>query len=122
MDQQPQYETISRFDRAYAGLKGGNNLETKAATIENSNTITGETETFIVQTIRTTSGDYVVIKYLDKEGHKRLILPPKVAALIERQHSALTDRARSNSAKAQAKERKLRGEVPGFMRKKVAAQ
>jgi hypothetical protein len=117
-----QYETISKFDRAFAGLQGGNNLQTKPTTVENVNQITGEAETFIIQTIRTTTGDFLVIKYLDKDGHQRLILPPRVTSAIERHRNSLTDRARSNNAKAQAKERKLRGEVPGFMRKKVAAQ
>jgi hypothetical protein len=116
-----QYETISKFDRAFAGLQGGNNLQTKPTTIESVNNITGEAETFIVQTIRAEDrkGDFIVVKFLDKDGHIRLILPPKVSATIARQAQALTDRARSNAAKAQAMERKLRGEVPGFLRKKV---
>lgn len=130
-----QYETISKFDRAYGGLVGGNNLKTNPSTIKEVNNITGEAETFIIQTIRAeqrkkivkgleetieiTVGSFVVIEYLSKDGHQRLILPPKVAATIARQDSALSDKARSNAAKAQAKERKLRGELPGFMRKKT---
>jgi hypothetical protein len=125
-----QYETISKFDRMNAGLQGGNNLQTKPTTIEYVNSITGEAETFVVQSIRgeerrvtpdgtkVTPGDFIVIKVMDKDGMTRLILPPKVSATIARQAQALTDRLRSNLAKAHAKERQLRGEVPGFMRKK----
>lgn len=131
-----QYETVSKFDRAFAGLQGGNNLQTKPTTIETVNSITGAAETFIVQTVRgeerkivtkglttetvVTTGNFIVIKFLDKDGPMRLILPPRVADTIDRQARALTDRVRSNAAKAQAKERKARGEVPGFMRKKAA--
>jgi hypothetical protein len=129
-----QYETISKFDRMNAGLQGGNNLQTKPTTIETVNNITGEAETFVIQTIRgehrkpqgdgtckITMGDFIVLKFMDKDGVMRLILPPSVTATIERQAAALTARARSNAGKAQAKERKLRGELPGFMRKKVKA-
>jgi hypothetical protein len=128
--QQPQYDTISKFDRTNAGLQGGNNLQTKASTIETVNNITGEAETFIVQTIRgeqrrlqadgttkVTTGDFLVIKFLDKHGPMRLILPPRVSETIARQSKALTDKSRSNAAKAQAQDRKLRGVVPGFLRK-----
>lgn len=115
---EPQYETIDKFDRAVGGLLAGNNLHTKATTIEEVNKITGEAETFIVQTIRDEDGDHVVLKFMDKNGNKRLILPPKAVNTIVRQRDALTTRSRSNSSKAVAKERMLRGEVPGFMRKR----
>lgn len=113
-----QYETISKYDRQYAGLLGGNNLQTKATTVESVNSIIGEAETFIVQTIRDEDGDHIALKYMDKNGNTRLILPPKVCQTIERQHNALTSRSRSIASKAVAKERMDRGELPGFMRKK----
>jgi len=111
-----EYATVSKFDRAVAGLQGGNNLAAKATTIEHIDPIVGEAETFIVQTIRDQQGDHVVIKFVDKDGVKRLILPPKVANTIVRQREALTARSRSIAAKATAKARMERGEVPGFMR------
>jgi hypothetical protein len=111
-----EYATVSKFDRAVAGLQGGNNLAAKATTIEHTDPIVGEAETFIVQTIRDQQGDHVVIKFVDKEGVMRLILPPKVANTIVRQREALTARSRSIAGKAQAKARIARGEVPGFMR------
>ena len=111
-----EYATISKFDRAVAGLQGGNNLAAKATTIEHVDPIVGEAETFIVQTIRDQQGDHVVIKFVDKSGVMRLILPPKVVSTIVRQRDALTARGRSNNARATAKARMERGEVPGFMR------
>jgi hypothetical protein len=129
-----QYETIKKFDRAYGSLLGGNNLHTKPSTIKEVNSLTGESETFVVQTIRAeqkrtitkgfeqetivTVGDYIVIEYIDRDGHQRIILPPRVVETIHRGHDSLSARARSNKAKALAKERKLRGELPGFMRNK----
>lgn len=109
--------TISKFDRQVAGLQGGNNLSVKPTTIEHV-ALTGESETFIVQTIRDEKGDNIIIKFLDREGPKRLILPPKVALTIGRQKDALTARSRSIASKAQAKARKDRGELPGFMKGK----
>jgi hypothetical protein len=88
----PQYETLTKYDRVYAGLIGGNNLQTKATTIEYVQTVTGETETYIIQTVRAQDGDYIVIKFMDKEGVKRLVLPPRVANTIGRQHNTLSTR------------------------------
>ncbi len=111
--------TISKFDWQYGQLQGGNNLETKPTTVEHA-AMTGEAETFIVQTIRNEKGDNIILKFMDKDGNKRLILPPKVAQTIARQKDALTARSRSIASKAVAKARKDRGELPGFMQKKGA--
>ena len=89
-------KTLSKFDRQFAGLQGGNNLPVKPATIEHVE-FTGEAETYIVQTIRaeyhtksgTKTGDYLVIKVVDGEGTKRIILPPKATETIARQRVAL---------------------------------
>jgi hypothetical protein len=138
MNDQPEYKTICKFDRVLAGLQGGNNLPTKATTIENIEPITGESESFIVQTIRaeykvnvskgwettteTRVGDFIVLKYLDKDGTKRLILPPKVAETIERQHKALSKKNRTNVSKAAMKQRMADGYVPEFARKGAGAE
>lgn len=114
MPEQTEY-TISKYDRIYGGLQGGNNLQTKATTIEHVS-LTGETETFVIQTIRDEHGDHVAIKFIDKDGVKRLILPPKAANTINRQREALTARGRSIASKAVAQARKDRGELPGFMK------
>jgi hypothetical protein len=116
MEQAQQYETLTKYDRVYAGLLGGNNLLTKATTIEEVQNLTGETETFIIQTVRVQKGDYIVIKFMDKEGVKRLILPPRAANTIQRQHDSLTSRSRSVASKAAMRARMDRGELPGFMK------
>jgi len=129
------YETLSKFDRAFSGLQGGNNLPTKPTTIEYVEPITGEAETFIVQTIRaeykvcvtkgwetkteTRVGDFIVIKYVDKDGTKRLILPPRVADTIERQHTALSKKNRTNASKSAMKQRMANGFVPTFQKKEA---
>jgi hypothetical protein len=128
-----QYETLSKFDRAFAGLQGGNNLPTKPATVEYVEPITGDAETFIVQTVRaeykvsikkgwdvsteTRTGDFIVVKFVDKDGTKRLILPPRVAETIHRQHEALSKKNRANASKAVMRERIANGFVPAFSRK-----
>lgn len=132
-----QYETISKFDRAFAGLQGGNNLPTKPTTIEYVEPITGDAETFIVQTIRaeyrvkvtkgfetkmeTKVGDFIIVKFVDKDGTKRLILPPRVAETIQRQHDALSRKKRTNASKAAMKERMASGWKPNFARRKATA-
>jgi hypothetical protein len=113
-----QYATISKFDRQVAGLQGGNNLAAKATTIEHIDPMLGESETFIVQTVRDQQGDNVILKFVDKDGVKRLILPPGVVNTIVRQRDSLTARSRSNAAKATARARKDRGELPAFMKGK----
>lgn len=108
-----EYETINKFDRAVGGLLSGNNLHSKPTTVENVDKFTGETETFIIQTVRDELGDSVILKYMDKDGNTRMILPPKVVSTIVRQRDALVARAMSNRAKAAIKERKLAGEDLG---------
>jgi phage/plasmid primase-like uncharacterized protein len=111
--------TISKFDRAYSGLIDVNAVMTRATTIEYVQKVTGEAETFIVQTIRNEDGDNIVLKFVDKDGNKRLILPPRVANIIASQRDALTARRRSAASKLTAQARADRGELPGFMLKKA---
>ena len=127
------YETISKFDRAFAGLQGGNNVGTKPTTIQYVEPITGSAETFTIQTVRaeyrvniqkgweaiteTRVGDFIVIIFTDKDGTKRLILPPKVSETIERQHVAVSKKNRTNQAKAVMKQRMADGFVPTFQKK-----
>jgi hypothetical protein len=119
-----EYKPIDKFDRAVGGLLAGNNLHTKPTTFEEVEPYTGEAETFIVQTIRDENGDHVVVKFMDKDGNKRMILPPKVVSTIVRQRDALTARARSNSSKARMKERMLAGwkPIPPTKRKKSRSE
>jgi hypothetical protein len=109
---------IPKYNRIRGALEGIA-LFTKAATIKNVQSVTGLVETFTVETGRHPEvGDYVFVEMVDENTEvTRLALPPKVVNAIVRQREALTGRTRSRAAKDQAKARKERGEVPGFMRK-----
>ena len=109
--------TISKYDRLYGGLMDVS-LATKPSTVKTVQSITGKTETFVIQTCRhEDSGDYVFIEVMDESGVIRLALPPKVANLIASQREALTKRRRSISSRAVMKARMEAGEVIGFRRK-----
>jgi hypothetical protein len=113
--------TIPKYDRIRGGLEGVA-LFTKPSTVQNVQTVTGRAETFIVRTARTEEvGDTIFIECLDELGVTRLALPPKVANTLARQREALTAKSRSRAAKQLAKERKDRGELPGFMRNRTTA-
>lgn len=112
-----QFETVSKFDRAVGGLLSGNNLHTKPTTVEYIEKVKGESETYIVRTIRDEDGDHIVIKFMDKEGPKRIILPPQVAQVIQRQKDSLTRRSRSNSSRQRMQERMAGGWRPTFAKK-----
>jgi hypothetical protein len=111
--------TISKYDRTYAA-RNDDSLLTKTSTIQNVQSITGKTETFMVQTARHPDlGDFIFVQCIDEnQGVTRLALPPKIAAAIAAQRDSLTGKRRSIASRRVAQERKDRGELPGFMRKK----
>lgn len=110
---------ISKYDRLRGSLHEVA-LFTKPSTIKNVQNLTGESETFVVETARydELGGDYIFVECVDKGGVVRLALPPKVANAIASQRESLTSRRRSITAKRVARERMDRGELPGFMRGK----
>lgn len=111
-------QTISKFDRIRGGLHDVA-LFTRPSTIQNIESITGKSETFIVQTCRfEDKGDYIFIQLVDDNGVIRIVLPPKVSSAISSQKDSLTGTRRSKAATRNAMERKERGEVPGFMKNK----
>src|SRR6266566_4872244 len=94
-------------------------LFTKPSTIKNVQNITGESETFVIETCRHNElGDFIFIEMMDRDGVTRVALPSKAANAIAAQRESLTDRRRSIAGKTNAQARKDRGELPGFMRKK----
>lgn len=114
--------TISKFDRIRGGLLDVA-LFTRPSTIQNVESITGKSETFIVQTCRfEDKGDYIFIQLVDDAGVIRIVLPPKVSNSIASQKDSLTGTRRSKAATRTARERMDRGEVPGFMKKKKKAK
>lgn len=113
--------TVTKYDRARGSLEGIA-VFTKPATIKNVQAVTGKAETFTVETGRHPElGDTIFVECVDEAGVTRLALPPRVANIILRQRDALTSRLRSRSSREAALARKDRGELPGFMRKKVGA-
>lgn len=106
--------TVSKYDRLRGGLEGVA-LFVKPSTVQNIQNITGKAETFIVQTCRHENGDYIFVQCMDDQGVTRLALPPKVADAVARQRQALTSRRRSDASTRLARQRKDRGELPGFM-------
>lgn len=109
--------TVSKYDRLRGGLQGVA-LFTKPSTIRNIQAITGRAETFVVETARHEDGDYIFVECVDETGVVRLCLPPKVSNAIASHRDALTTTRRRIAGRANARARKERGELPGFMRPK----
>ncbi len=109
------------FDRLLGSLHGlPDVISTKPSTMRTVTPLLGTSQMFIVQTYRQLErGDTIFLECVSKDGSVRIALPPAVADAIARQRDALTDKSRSRAAKRQAQDRKDRGEVPGFMRKKA---
>ena len=77
----------------------------------------GGTQLYVVQTYRQKEqGDTIFLEHVSETGTVRLVIPPKVSAVIARQREQLTAKTRSKAAKAVAQERKERGEVPAFLK------
>lgn len=106
------HKTIKPFDREVAGLIDGNALQVKPTTIKEINPITGEAQTFIVQTVRKENGDTCVILEFVGNTHVRLILPSRVVSTVMRQADALSAKQRSNHSKRVMKERMAAGYKP----------
>jgi hypothetical protein len=114
---------IPKYNRIRAGL---NATFTKATTFKVVDANLGLVETYTVETGRDESGDHVFVECLSEEVATgamvtRMYFPPKVVNAINRQRVALTVRIRRSTGKRIAKERMDRGELPGFMRKRVGA-
>lgn len=108
--------TISKYDRLYGSMRDVS-VTTKPSTVKLVQSLTGESETYVIQTMRHEEGDYIFLECMDKTGVTRLALPPKVAAIIASQRDALTKRKRSAASKATMRARMDAGEVIGFKKK-----
>lgn len=109
------------FDRLLGQLQGlPETTQVKPATIQVLPPLgVGGTQTYIVQTIRQRDfGDFTFIQYVNNEGAQRMILPPEVTALVNRQRDSISARNRRKGAKQAAQTRKDRGIVPGFLKRK----
>jgi hypothetical protein len=115
--------TLDYFDRQLGALHGlPDVVKTKPSTIRTIPPLGIGTQIFIVQTYRQHEhGDTIFLEAYGQGGPVRLVLPPKVAAVITRQRDALTEKTRSRAAKAVAEDRKARGITPAFRRTTLEA-
>lgn len=113
-DDQPSGAMPDEFDRLLGSLDGlPDVVATKPSTVRTLTPLLGNSQTFIIQTIRQAGkGDTIFIEHVAGGGSLRLVIPPKVADAIARQRDALTAKTRSKAAKTQAAERKARGVIP----------
>ena len=113
------------FDRLLGQLQGlPETTQAKPATIQVLPPLgVGGTQAYIVQTIRQRDlGDFTFIQYVNNEGAQRMILPPEVTALVNRQRDAISARNRRKGARQAAVTRKERGIEPGFLKHKKGAK
>ena len=122
-----QPRTANKFAKTLAGLQGGNSLETKPVTIQHiayASKVTGEMQTFIVQTIRLEDGDYVALTIIEDGETVQAVIPPRVTRAIARQAVAVgkkddarKKKIRSDHMKNVMRERMANGFIPSFVKK-----
>jgi len=117
-------KTLSNFDRTMGSLHGLPDVTaTKPVTLRVVPPFGVSSQMYIVQTYRQKEvGDTIFLEYVSGDETVRMVIPAKVADAIARQRDQLTGKVRSKTAKRIAQERMDRGEVPGFLKKKKAAQ
>ena len=113
-------KAFDTYDRQIGALKGlPDVIEVKPSTVRVSIPLLGLSQTVIVQTIRQRAvGDHIFLETVSRDGAIRIVLPPQVADTIARQRDALTAKSRSKAARTLAQERKERGELPAFLKRK----
>lgn len=105
------------YDRQLAALHGlPDTVRTKTATTRTIPPLgIGGTELWILQTYRQREqGDFLFLEVVGQAGTVRLVIPPAVTAVINRQRDAVTGMVRSKAARASAADRKARGWRPDF--------
>ena len=108
---------ISKYDRLYGSLIDVY-LHTKPTTVKVVQTITGQAETYIIQTVRhEIDGDYIFVERADENGLVRVVLPPKVSNALASQREALTTKRRRIGAKKAMSTRIARGDVIDFKKR-----
>lgn len=72
-----------------------------------------EEETYVIETVWTDGGSYILLQHIDNEGTAyRVAIPPKAVAVIYRQRDSIVDKRRSAAAKKGAETRAGRGVIP----------
>jgi hypothetical protein len=110
---------VNKYDRMYGSLIDVS-ISTKPSTVKVVQTLTGRSETFIIQTMRhEDNGDYIFVECADENGLVRLALPPKVSNAIASQRESLTKRRRSIASRVAMRNRIANGEVISFKKRKA---
>lgn len=112
------------FDQMLARLKHlPNGAHTEAKAVQAVD-FYGKSTAFIVQTVRTESGDTVFITQVNADGHARFIIPTDVLNVIDRQRKSTLKQVRSRHGRRLVEEGVLKPRAGGFtpeMREKAAA-
>jgi hypothetical protein len=110
------------FDRLLGQLDGLTGAtRTRQSTVQTITPIVGNSETFIVQTIRHAEvGDYLFVQAIGPKRSYRLVLPPEVTAVIDRQRDSLTTMNRRKGARAAVETRAAKGITPAFLKNRGA--
>jgi len=106
------------FDRLMGELEGlPDVVKSKPTTVRSVTPLVGQTETFIVQTVRQRDrGDFVFLEHVSHRGTVRIVLPPNVSDTIARQREAAALKWRQKVGRDAAADRKERGIAPAFLK------
>lgn len=110
------------FDRLLGNLTDLPDVVEIANTVHIVEPILGNAKTYIVRRFRQSGqGDTVFLHVVAKDVNVRLILPPKVMALLSRQDDILSTKLRRRNGRRLAADRKAQGIRPAFLVKKKGA-
>lgn len=87
-------------------------VETRRSSIEVADLL-GNTETWIVFTIRTEKGETVFVQRVGADGGSRFFIPPQVAAIISGQRDQITARNRRRGARKAVETKREAGQQVG---------
>jgi len=108
-------DSFNRNFAALCGHPGGGQTAPAAVKVTD---FYGNSTDFIVQTVKWDGGETVFLTIVDEEGPaKRIMLPPKVLATIQRQRDSVQLQVRKRNGKRIAEERKAQGIEPAFLKK-----
>ena len=106
----PQNKT--QFNTLREHFDGSPELLRRRSTVVDSMVFTGETTSYIIETMRNQEGSVVFLQIIGANGGEQLVLPSKVVTALYAQQKSITDTLKSNRARKAAQTRKERGVVP----------
>jgi hypothetical protein len=112
------------FDIALSNVTGHPNGAHTQPSVVQSVDAYGNVSSFMVQTVKWDEGISVFITQVNAQGSQRFVLPPKVTAVMQRQHDAVSTMVRRRHGKRLAEEARAAGIVRTFtpeQRKKALA-